>query len=365
MTPEQARAINDATVAGLTEQLDQAWEEYRRQVRAGVAPRDAVDAVMQSFTGEFQQTLTAAFAATMAGAVGSASTATMTVDTVTLSASLYREADKAAAVVQALADAHARGFQDARRLALELFEGYGFRDEEILQINPRNQRLPRYLREALLSDDGIVGELQRLYARINASNLRTESLKAAYLQALDALEQGLGQDALEKRMRIAFYERMRYYATRIARTELAKAYAERQAVELMQDADVEFVQIRMSSRHPRTDICDAFARVDRYGLGPGVYPKALAPRPPFHPHCMCVASPRTDIRLGKTFTPRPDAERAFLDSLPDSDAARIAGSREKLAEALDGTSVIDIWNRNTDPAYRVTTVGFTAAKKGA
>lgn len=365
MTPEQARAINDAAAAGLTGRLDQAWTRYRELVRAGVAPRDAVDAVMQSFAGEFESLLVDAFAATMAGAVGSAGATPMTVGTVSLSASLYREADKAAAVVQGLADAHARGFQDARRLALELFEGYGFRDKEVLELNPRNQQLPRYLREALLSDDGLVGELQRVYARIQASSLRSESLKAAYLQAIDALEEGLGQDVLEQRMRIAFYERMRYHALRISRTELARAYAERQAVELMADTDVEFVQWRLSSRHPRTDICDAYASVDRYGLGPGVYPKALAPRPPAHPHCLCVLAPRLDIRLGRQYREQPDAERAFLESLPEADAARIAGSREKLAQALSGTPVTDIWNRNTDPAYRITTVGLTAAKKGA
>lgn len=32
--------------------------------------------------------------------------------------------------------------------------------------------------------------------------------------------------------------------------------------------------------------CDLHARTDMYGLGAGMYPKAAAPMPPFHPHCL-------------------------------------------------------------------------------
>jgi len=363
MTESEKRALIAQTESGLENELDAAFERYREQVRAGVAPRDAVQAVMDSFIGDFQDTMREAFGALLVGSVGSAAAEPMTVDVVSLSQSLYRNADRAGLVVQGLADAHARGFQDARKLALELFEGYGFRDTEVLQLSPRNESLPKYLREALLSDDGLAGELQRLFARMQGEKLKTEALKAAYLEALDALESGKGQDVLEKKMRIAVYERMRYYATRIARTELARAYTDRQSTELMEDDATVFVQIRMSQRHPQTDICDAYARVDRYGLGPGVYPKAQAPRPPFHPHCMCVVSPRLDISPRAQYRERPDAEQAYLTGLDESDAARVAGSRDKLAEALTGTRVTDIWNRSTDPNYRITTVGLVAAKR--
>ena len=47
-----------------------------------------------------------------------------------------------------------------------------------------------------------------------------------------------------------------------------------------QQERIQYVQIRLSSKHPKTDICDYHAKVDLYGLGPGVYPKAEAPKPP-------------------------------------------------------------------------------------
>jgi hypothetical protein len=79
---------------------------------------------------------------------------------------------------------------------------------------------------------------------------------------------------------------MRYFANRIAQTELHRAFTTKQAADLMEDEEVEWVQWRLSVTHPRPDICDLHAHVDRYGLGPGVYPKPLAPLPPAHPHCL-------------------------------------------------------------------------------
>jgi len=52
--------------------------------------------------------------------------------------------------------------------------------------------------------------LARLYARINANQLKTPALKAAYLQALDALEKNAGQTVLSNTLRTAYHERNRY-----------------------------------------------------------------------------------------------------------------------------------------------------------
>jgi hypothetical protein len=42
------------------------------------------------------------------------------------------------------------------------------------------------------------------------------------------------------------------------------------AREIMDDADIEYVKLTLSSTHPVEDICDLHARVDKYSLGPGV-----------------------------------------------------------------------------------------------
>lgn len=362
MTDAQLRALIAATERGLGEDLTAAWAAYRELVLGGMAPRDAVRQTLDGFVGEFRSLLQEAFTAVMASAVGTAAATEMTIDVVSLSQTLYRNAEQVGANVQGIANAHARGFNDARKLALDLFEGYGFREEETLVLAPGNRALPQYLREAVLPDQKTATELSRVFARIKADNLRTPALRAAYLEAIDAVERGVGQEALDKKLRAAYYEKMRYYAERIARTELARAYTTRQSAELMDDTDVAYVRIKLSSRHPAMDICDTFANVDRYGLGRGVYPKALAPRPPFHPHCLCVVAPALDISRRAQPRENGDAERAYLNSLSPSEAARVSGSREKLAQALEGTPVVDLWNRGTDPAHRITTVGATAAR---
>lgn len=57
---------------------------------------------------------------------------------------------------------------------------------------------------------------------------------------------------------------------------------------------------------------------------------------------------------------RHGAHGEFLRSLDASEAAKVMGSRERLQDALDGADPLDIWNRNTDPLYRVRTVGDVA-----
>lgn len=154
-------------------------------------------------------------------------------------------------------------------------------------------------------------------------------MRAAYLEAIRKAEAGAGMAELEKALRIAFHERNRYFANRIARTELHRAYTDRQARELMAQDRIRYLQIRLSSKHPKTDVCDLHARLDAYGLGPGVYPKADAPKPPFHPHCYCLLAPM--IALDNP-NPRfdPNAERRFLAGLPAKEAAQVAGGSRKV-----------------------------------
>lgn len=120
----------------------------------------------------------------------------------------------------------------------------------------------------------------------------------------------------------------------------------------MEQERIQYVQIRLSSKHPKTDICDYHAKVDLYGLGPGVYPKAEAPKPPFHCFCLCLTASRIDLINPK---PRfnPKAERAFLTSLPSKEAAQVAGSFEKRRRILEDQETLEtIYNEGKDPLYR-------------
>ena len=376
MTPEAHFSGLDNASAEIKAAVDVAFQQMLTDIRSGMSARKAASKAFSSFSGQFVDVLRAGLSERM-GAISMAEVRAYPVGGVSLSARLYAQARETSAVAQRLVQTEAQGWQDARRLALNLYEGYGFRPKETLQVRTP---LPKYLRSAVdeseammdawaatrtpelisIVNDAVVGpSLARELAKIQASALRTPALKAAYMQVLEGLEYGVGQDRLQKLLTTAWHERNRYFANRIAQTELHRAYSTARASEIMDDDEIQAVQIRMSSRHPRTDICDYFSKADLYGLGPGAYPKDVAPSPPFHPHCRCVAHAVYATQKARAHF-RPGAARAFLRSMDATDAAKVMGSRDKLDAVLGGKEAMDVWNGNADPLYRVRTVGDVA-----
>lgn len=116
---------------------------------------------------------------------------------------------------------------------------------------------------------------------------------------------------------------------------LKRAHTERVADEIMADDELTVVEVRLNPRHPLPDICDVHARANLWGLGPGMYPKAKAPKPPFHPFCWCKLVTRPDMDDAQAKS-RPEAVRELLRTLPQGEAARILGSRDRLREVLAG-----------------------------
>lgn len=363
MTPEQELALLRATAAGLEEELQAAYRRMLELIESGVEPRDAVQAVMDGFQGAMAETMATALSGILQQSVGTAAVLQLEVGAVQLSRKLYAEGAKVSEVVAGVVDRHLRGFVDARKLALSLFEGYAFKPEaeEPLQFNRANPKLPQYMREALLPD--LSTDFRRAYARIQVNGLRTPELRAAYSQLLEALnkiETTRGKRLLEKRLQVAFLERMRYFAQRIALTELHRSYNEREA-RIIKDDDVEFVQIRRAPGGAQDPcFCVLVTQRDRYGLGPGVYPKLRAPVPPFHPHCRCKMVPRTDMRGRTAKEEDPEADAYFLDRLGEQTAARVMGSRAKRDQVLAGTSAESVYNASIDPAYRVRQIADVA-----
>lgn len=87
-------------------------------------------------------------------------------------------------------------------------------------------------------------------------------------------------------------------------------------------------------------------------IGPkGPTPKAQAPKPPFHPFCRCVLTPRWDLEGdGK---PKHDAERRFFEALPAGEARKVAGSADRLRRILADEDWEKVVNGNADPLYRL------------
>ncbi len=354
MTPKKERKLLDGTASAIQKQAQAALDQVMALIAKKIPPRDALQQVTKTFKGVYTKELAAAFSELLQGSVGEKSVLGMKIGNVSLSRRFYRETQAINATVLNLINSHAKGFDQARDLTLKIFEGYGFKGQEVLKLHPGNKALPKYLRDELLIDPGVQGELARHFARAQALRLKTPGLKAAYLEYLDAIEDGTGMDFLEKKLQGAYYERMRYFANRIAQTELHRAYALTNAREILKDTDVEWVQYRMSRTHPQMDICDLYAKRDLYGKGPGIYPKGKCPLAPIHPHCRCVCAPRLDIHeTAKGARRRPGADQAYLAGLSDRHAAMVMGSRAKADLVLGGLDATDVFNAGTDPLYQV------------
>ena len=268
ITYDRYLAILAESDAAVRQGADAAFVKLLEKIRAGAKPRAALDAVLKEFNADAIQGFREALNAILESSLGTKEVKAYKVGRVKLSDALYANAQAVAGVSQQIIEKHMAGVHTARELRKALYEGYDFQQDPLKVIKP----LPKYL--------------QVEFDKFKAAALKTPALRAAYLEAIRKAEAGAGMDALEKALKVAFYERNRYFANRIARTELHRNYTDQVARELMEEEQIEYVQIRLSSKHPRADICDRHARLDAYGLGPGVYPKADAPKPPFHPHCL-------------------------------------------------------------------------------
>ena len=174
------------------------------------------------------------------------------------------------------------------QLARKLYDGYGF--PETIKRADLPEYMDRLVKAAQTANPGDLAGVKRL-ARIAKRNIDklaqndapTRALKAAYVQLWEKAQKG-SQKALSNAIEVAVNEKSRYYAERIARTELSRSWSEGFWVKHYDDPDVAAVRWKLGSRHPKFDICDMHAKADLYGMGPGTYPKGANPPHPAHPH---------------------------------------------------------------------------------
>lgn len=327
-----------------------------------ITPREAIRAAQAEFGGAFADALAAAFGELLGRAVGVAEVRAMPVGGLTLSRRLYLHNVETAAQALAIVRQHAQGTHQAHALAMRLYDGYNPTDDIRRPLEgAARAELPKALR-VLTADPQARESLTRLVeqGQQQAARLKTKALRAAYSEALDGWASGDGADALKRRLEIAQREKNRYFASRIARTELARAHQAQVGADLMADDSIDVVQVRMNPAHPKADICDLHARADLFGLGPGCYPKARAPQPPYHPHCWCRLRSRPDLSADGARM-QPGAEAAYLRSMPPEEAARVMGSKARALAVLNGKSVDEVVNAGVDPLYRLRRLGDRVA----
>lgn len=311
--------------------IDSFEKEVKVQLSLGLMPNEAVrkayakypvmDMMKATLQAELVNTFRAGYGDNVpysAKSISQAMSESWASDDLTLSKRLYRRSstirnEVADTIKQAL-----KTNKTVKGLAKSIFDGYGKGG-----IIPEAS-IPKFLSK--LSDINISGEATPEAKRKERELLRsvkgkiarldTPYVRAAYNEVAAAVEDG-NEVRLQKAIYSATQEKARYHAERIARTENARAYADGQMNRFLDDDDIVAFQWKLSSRHPRYDICDFYANADLYGLGKGVYPKDKFPRLPAHPHCMCHIKPLTelDIDVNKRHTNPEQAGLEYIKSL--------------------------------------------------
>ena len=311
--------------------IDSFEKEVKVQLSLGLMPNEAVrnayakypvmDMMKATLQAELVNTFMAGYGDNVpysAKSISQAMSESWASDDLTLSKRLYRRSstirnEVADTIKQAL-----KTNKTVKGLAKSIFDGYGKGG-----IIPEAS-IPKFLSK--LSDINISGEATPEAKRKERELLRsvkgkiarldTPYVRAAYNEVAAAVEDG-NEIRLQKAIYSATQEKARYHAERIARTENARAYADGQMNRFLDDDDIVAFQWKLSSRHPRYDICDFYANADLYGLGKGVYPKDKFPRLPAHPHCMCHIKPLTelDIDVNKRHTNPEQAGLEYIKSL--------------------------------------------------
>lgn len=181
-------------------------------------------------------------------------------------------------------------FAASKRRVVEMVGGWGLVAElEVFRPNPlANYEAPH----TWVDPNGY-----RLSDRVWNTAAAERSRLDAYLD--DAIKQGKGALAMSKEL-VQFLDPSRvglktskpygtkasYDAMRLARTEITRAHGQAHVVAGAMNPFVAGDKWNLSSRHPKPDICDQYARGGPNG--DGVYPTGTLPGYPPHPACLCA-----------------------------------------------------------------------------
>lgn len=268
-------------------------------------------------------------------------------DGLTLSQRTTRGRAEVVRLVQsALTDAVRNG-NAMRDVAKTIYDGYGkgriIPQQELAQYV---QKLTRIWRQNQGTVDGETYEsllrqlrnVKRNYDRFTEDRAFMNHYRTALKELLDAVEEGRDK-AVFGALRAATEEKSRYAAERIARTELARAYADGFMARWGPDEDCVAFRWKLSSRHPKADICDLYANADLYGLGKGVFPKWKVPMLPVHPHCMCHLVPLMDgqVDMDEMHDQVEEGGRAYIRRMKSSDRMNLLG-RTGIKGVMEGGS---------------------------
>lgn len=325
----------------LLDELDDALEKgaktLQKKLQEILENGGDINGAFASFTNDFWADFLKAYNKANGAELSLGELMNLRIDKISLSDALYTGLKESKNAAKSVIKTAIKEQKSANELAKMLYEGYDFKADP-LKVKTK---FPKYLWEKS--------------AKTKVKNIKTPALRAAYSKLL----KDESKLASNKALKIAGYEKARYNAKRIALNETARAYNDARAFEYANSNDIQAVKIQMSKTHPRTDICDYYASVDKYGLGAGVYPKHKAPVPPFHPFCRCQMIPLYADEYSKAKL-NANADKEYLLSLKEWQRARILGSKAKADEAIKTGNINSVFNAMKPGRYKVKSISEVA-----
>ena len=242
-----------------------------------------------------------------------------------LSKLLYNNANKIAYKINSVLNEAKRFDRTYKEASMRIYNGYN----SGIELLDAKKVLPKYLYEAI--------DKKKLAKEIE--KLQSKNLKAGYKELEKYIKSG-SDKALQNLLYVAYNEKLRYYADRIAKTELHRATTNKRAREYLEDSHVEYVRFEMSSSHPKVDICDYYANID-YGYGAGIIKKEDMITLPLHPHCRCIYAPYYGKVKKKAVK---DPIKKVMDKFNSYDKRQVLGSYANVDKYYTGTNPLEIFN---------------------
>jgi len=118
-------------------------------------------------------------------------------------------------------------------------------------------------------------------------------------------------------------------ALRLMRTELNRAHGEAYMMAGQAIDDFGGWKFLLSPRHPEPDICDMHAHVNRYGLGPGVYPDRNRTPWPAHPNTLSYIEIVFKDEITQADKDGKEDRIGWLNKQPPGVQEQVLGSRKK------------------------------------
>lgn len=124
-------------------------------------------------------------------------------------------------------------------------------------------------------------------------------------------------------------------ARRVFRTEINRAHGEAYRAAAFDHPDVIGTRFLLSPSHPKVDICDMHASVNRYGLGRGVYPKGKSPWPA-HPNTLSYEEVVFEDEVTADDRAGQETRIDWLKRQSARDQESVLGGRQKRAALAAG-----------------------------